>query len=159
MSVANSSATRMIYLSINRGFKVPAAAAAERYHSDRKADLRADNHVLHYSKILSNLWDVSLSYLQSYLGRSKSFTIIVSSASWILPVFLCTSEPMLGSRPGLRQLEPDGLGCRLVGRIRRTSWSKAGAITPLLFMLCPRSGYNRTSYSLQKPQIKYSSIV
>jgi hypothetical protein len=108
MSVASCNVTRMIYTSTNGGFKVPVAAAAEICHSNRKADLRADNHILHFSEILSNVGDVSLSYLQFYFGRSKSLTIIVSSRSRKLPVLLCTSEPMLGSRPELRQLETWG---------------------------------------------------
>jgi hypothetical protein len=44
------------------------------------------------------------------------------------------------------------------GGIRRISSSIARAITPLLFMLYPRSGYNRTSYSLKIPQIKYTFV-
>ena len=71
MSVASCNVTRMIYTSTNGGFKVPVAAAAEICHSNRKADLRADDHILHFSKILSNVGDVSLSNLQSYLGRAR----------------------------------------------------------------------------------------
>jgi hypothetical protein len=147
MSVVSSSATRMIYTSTNRGFKVPVEAAAERCHSDRKADLRADDHILHFSKILS------------YLGRAR---VLQSSSPVEVGNFPCSYAPQnrcWGRGLVCDSWNPTAWGeVWLVGRIRRISWPKARAITPLLFMLCPRSGYNRTSYSLQKLQIKYTRI-
>jgi len=159
MAVASSSATRMIYTSTNRGFKVPVEAAAERCHSDRKADLGADDHILHFSKILSNVGDVSLSNLQSYLGRAR----VLQSSSPVevgnFPRSYAPQNRCWGRGPVCDSWNPTAWGeVWLVGRIRRISWLKAWAITPLLFMLCPISGYNRTSYSLQKLQIKYTRI-